>query len=216
MNDMHVSEDDIDLSWMEKHNRLANIQQNYFREPMTQIRLHFIYLNKHLHIDKVVSKNHNIEHLDDQTTIIYKEQILHAIQNNKCLNNVKYKLLEMILYNITIDPENIQHLSSMSKDYAADMGKQFLTTIPMVDDIKIPHSIFIFHEINSLYVVFQEVEDPVRVVKPILKIEGRSRPDSSAIPTVPTPSSSKGRTKKVSILHTNNRHKTKKIVCKTF
>lgn len=37
--------DDLDISWIDKQNKLHNIETNYCREPMESIVIHFVYTN---------------------------------------------------------------------------------------------------------------------------------------------------------------------------
>ena len=46
----------------------------------------------------------------------------------------------------------------------------FLKTLPLLEDIYIPESIFIFHKLNCIYFLFQESEKQAVIPKPILKI----------------------------------------------
>ena len=77
----------------------------------------------------------------------------------------KYKLLDLLVFNIDLDPENIQDFSH--SDLIADFSSRFLKSVSVLNDIKIPASIFIFHNLNAIYLIFQEIGNTN--IKSILK-----------------------------------------------
>jgi hypothetical protein len=73
----------------------------------------------------------------------------------------------MILYNIDLEP---QHIQDFVQDVGVDTGR-FFKKFSIVDDIRINPSIFIFHSLNAIYFIFQEIELVLNpLIKPILKI----------------------------------------------
>lgn len=161
---------DLDLSWMEEQSRLNKINENYVREPMESIDLFFIYINRNLYIEKILYDKQALELSHDKSiSVIKKETLLHIIQSRKIKTPFsKYKLLDVLSYTVDLEPENIQ---SYSKNENFDaIGSSFFKVLPIVDDIKIGPSIFVFHGINAIYFLFQEVENGGRhTLKSILK-----------------------------------------------
>jgi hypothetical protein len=172
--------DDLDMSWIEEEERLQNIQTNYSREPMESIKTYFIYINKNQYIDKILCEIQELEINSDSTgSHINKETILKIIQTKKISTPFsKYKLVDILLYNIDLEPEHIQDYSKANIE--DNSNKDLLKKIPIFDEVTITPSIFIFHGINSLYFIFQEVE--IEKVKPsrhslksILKLDSAPR-----------------------------------------
>jgi hypothetical protein len=157
--------DDLDISWIDKQNKLHNIDKNYCREPMESIAIHFIYINTKNYIEKISS-----DIIDLHNNIISKERILQIIQHNKSIHPSRYILMDIIVYNVDLEPNHIQEFVYSEMD-----PTKFFKTCPILDDIVIHPSIFIFHSLNAIYFIFQEIElidNPV--IKPILKI-GKER-----------------------------------------
>jgi len=172
--------DDLDMSWIEEEERLQNIQTNYSREPMESIKTYFIYINKNQYIDKILCEIQELEiNSDSKGSQINKETILKIIQTKKISTPFsKYKLVDILLYNIDLEPEHIQDYSKANIE--DNSNKDLLKKIPIFDEITIAPSIFIFHGINSLYFIFQEVD--IEKVKPsrhslksILKLDSAPR-----------------------------------------
>jgi len=90
---------------------------------------------------------------------IGKESMLKLIQTKKRYTPTsKYKLLDVLIYTVNLEPETIQSYSKMDVE-SIDKKElaSLLKVLPIIDDVTIPDSIFIFHDINSIYLIFQEV-----------------------------------------------------------
>ena len=83
---------DLDISWVEKHERLLNIYENYQREHMDSIKICYIYVNLQSEIEKVICENENL-FFNGNYSVISKERVLQMVQNKKILdNNLKYTI----------------------------------------------------------------------------------------------------------------------------
>ena len=163
-----MSEDNFDMSWIQKHERILDIQNNYKREMMNDIPIYFIYINSQSTIDKIICEKELVTN-----GLVTKNRILQIVQQRKCISNnftVKYNLDSILHYNVNIEPEHIQKYVH-SENYT-EMSKDFLKVFHVIDDIVIQPSIFIFHPINSIYFLFREEssKDTKRATKSILKI----------------------------------------------
>ena len=155
---------DLDISWIEKHERMNNIHTNYQREPMDSVKMCYIYVNLYSEIEKVIYENENLGQIDSSNNrIISKERVLQIVQNKKMLNDtLKYTIDTILVYNVSIEPENIQ------KYVNSENVLPFLKVFPIIDEILIHPSIFIFHEINC---IFKQI-DVKPIPKSILKTGG--------------------------------------------
>jgi hypothetical protein len=151
---------DIDFSWIDKETKMGSCDTNYIREPIHSINLFFIYINSNLEIEYVSNDvetlvnipSTNIPSTNIPSTNINKERLLHIIQNKRHHNNKKYRLDDILSFQIHLEPENIQSfVSSTTPD-------TFLKSVPIFDNISCIPSIFIFHDIASLYFLFYEID----------------------------------------------------------
>jgi hypothetical protein len=146
---------DLDISWVENHERLVNINQNYEREHMNSIKICFVYINSYSEIETVICDKESLVH-NGKYSVIPKERILQIVQNKKFLDeNSKFSLDTILVYNVSIEPENIQ------KYINSEIVEPFIKMYPIVDEIVLNPSIFIFHELNCIYFFFRQI-----VVKP--------------------------------------------------
>jgi len=177
-------EPNLDVSWIAEQQRIQNIETNYCREPVTDIQIYCLYINKNSYIDKIARKKQNI--VDN---VLTRDAVLGIIQNNKRMASKKYKLMDVLLYHVDLEPQHIQTYSQ-TNDIPAS-SKSFFKVLPIVDEIHIPPSIFIFHSLSSVFFMYKEVDTGSHnhTIKSILK------PSSSSV-TAETKSS---HTKKVRI-----------------
>lgn len=162
-------ESDLDISWIKEQEKLQQINENYFKEPMEIIDMFFIYINTNDYIEKIVyGEQKLVINPNNNNTIIPNEDVINLIESNRYLSNNKYKIQDILLYNVSLQPENIQSYSK--NENILDSSSKFLEPLSIINDFIIPPSIFIFHKINSIYFIFKQLEKiTIPLPKPILK-----------------------------------------------
>ena len=130
------------------------------------IRL-ILYINTNDYIEKINYLQQNLIVIENDNSIIYNVDVINLIEKHKYLSNNKYKIQDVLLYNISLNPENIQSYSQ-NEDILKSSSK-FLEPLSIVNDFAIPPSIFIFHKINSLFFIFKQVQEVKPMPKSILK-----------------------------------------------
>ena len=160
------------MSWIEEEEKLLRIQNNYRRESVDSIKCFFLFMNK----------NHYIEQITDEMVCVQdgkisKERVLKLIQEKRYQKpNVKYVFSDAWMFLVDLEPDQIQMYSQM------DVSIRFLTPLPLLEDISIAPSIFIFHDVNAVYFLFEEVESEVRVTqKSALKSSGVKKKDTKKV-----------------------------------
>lgn len=181
--------DNLDMSWLDEQERIQNIQTNYVREPMGSIHVKFIYINQNQYIDNIIHEKHALEmFIDASGSVLANDILLRLIQSKKLVTPVsKYKLVDILLYHVDLEPEHIQSYSKTEN--LTEQSAGFFKVLPILGNIQISPSIFIFHSTNTLYFIFQEVEIEKTthsvVLKSILKTrknQGIGEPVSSQKP----------------------------------
>ena len=56
------------MSWIEREEKILQIQQNYLREPMDTIRCYFLYINLNSYIEKITSEQITISYQNGEPT----------------------------------------------------------------------------------------------------------------------------------------------------
>jgi len=147
--------DDLDTSWIET----AEFQDNYQREPMTEIGVFFVYTDIGGSIEKITKEYHPI--IDE---CLSKDIILQLIQTKRNCLGKKYRLNDLLSFFIGIGPDDLKEF------VGTETSLDFFKIHPIFDDIVFDDSIFIFHDLNNLFFIFKEVENIV--TKSILKNGG--------------------------------------------
>jgi hypothetical protein len=156
------------LSWIEQEEKLQNIDSVFSREPMSFVSAKFIYMNTHDYIEKIVCENIPLSPLSDGSQIS-KELFIQIIQQKKIQTNTsKYKFADCYLCNFDVIPTSIHDFANITTD--TENAARFYKKINGFDDIFIPPSIFMFHDVNTLFFYFQETAfEDKPIVKSILK-----------------------------------------------
>jgi hypothetical protein len=138
-----MDEMDDDEKWLQEQWKLLSIKNNYKREPLEYINLHFCYVDAENSIVNLKTEKHTFS----ETQIILEKELFAIIEEKKHDANINYVFTELSLFLVDLEPENIQTIEPSKA--------QFFKTMPFISDIAIPPSIFIFHPLNSLFFLFK-------------------------------------------------------------
>lgn len=206
--------EDLDLSWLQEHKKMVEMDKNYCREPMESVACYFFYINANSYIDKIVRETVDLSCDDGNIRTIFSDVVLGLIQSKKRIGPVKYRLLDILVHNVDLLPEHIQEYVGNGNNRGHDnnhghgnnnSSQGFLKVLPIVGEVSFDPSIFIFHGINAVYFMFQEIDtsdmvDHGVVVAPPVSIlkTAKNRPTNNR-PTNNHDGSDRGSTKKVRI-----------------
>lgn len=151
--------DNLDTNWIDEFEEDSKYS-DFYTEVLPNIKCYFVYVNRSHKITNI--REDKIEL--DETNVIRKERLLYMIKNNIIRDDIKYKLLSLLIYNIDLTPQNLRNYLE-KEPLARNMEHSFLHSMKYLDDIKLSESITLFHDINSIYFVFfeqQKEKDKVR------------------------------------------------------
>ena len=178
---MNEDETNLDLNWIENEEKIISIENGIFREQMKHIKIKYIYINCDSSIEAVDLEKYDLDANEpSQKTkqIISNDTLLKIVEKKRLIGTTKYKLLHILLFNVDLEPEEIQKYTINQDAF----NTSFLKEISIVKDISIEPSIFIFHEINTIYMLFKEIDRPKTLkaaltnkLKTILKTGKESR-----------------------------------------
>ena len=136
------------MSWIEEEEKLLRVQEKFQREPMESIKCFFLFMNQNKYIEQITD-----EMVDLHDGKISKDRVLRIVEEKKCQKpDVRYAFLDSWLFLVDLEPEHIQAYSQM------EVSSRFIVPLSFIDDIIIAPSIFIFHDLNAVYFLFQEVD----------------------------------------------------------
>lgn len=139
-------DDDIDESWIKEFKKQEDIYNDFYKEEIGSIKLFFLYVNTSNTLESIKSDSLILE----EKGIITKDQLISLIKRNQRNNNIKYRLLSLIKFNIDIEPIDILAFIE------GDDSNNFTTSEKYLNDIKFRDTICILQDLNSLFFVFYE------------------------------------------------------------
>jgi len=168
-------DDVLDDSWIKEQQRIHDINFNYCKEPMENISISSIFVNNNKQINNITTINVPLSRTtgDSPITLLPKERLIELIQKNKKSsigdNNSRYKITDVATFIVDINPEDIQRYTKTVD--LTNTYKPFFKMQSRIHDVIIPESVFIFHKVNSIFFIFQEISENLRnhTIKSILK-----------------------------------------------
>lgn len=162
--------DDLDISVIEDDSSEDSFDDDAIsndREILSEIDLYFIYINGENAIDKVEKMTESMTGSVDSgpvdslmTNCISKERLLQIVQMKRFCDNKKYKLDEIMSFQI---PLEYIHLDSFIKGDDS-IGKDFFQTVPIFNEVIVSPALFVFHDLTALYFFFSEAMKPLKSV----------------------------------------------------
>jgi hypothetical protein len=141
------------MKWIEEEENLLKIQRNHPKESMVDIRCIFVYINKHDYIEQVVTDREPV--VNDCIT---KERVLRLVEERRHSKpNARYVFRDACIFLVDLTPEQIPMFSQ------DETNGRFLNQLVLLEDIHVPPSIFIFHDVNAVYFFFYEEDIGVLV-----------------------------------------------------
>lgn len=157
-----MSEDDLDISWIDEHKKILTIEKGYLRESIKEITFQFFYIDLSDSLAKTISEKYLFRNNDS----IPKEDLEKIIDAKKTLNGTNYSFTEYATYIVNLEPENIQSYAK------TDTQINFMSPAKTdLADIVCSPSIFIFHSLNSVFIFFKEIasKPAIKETQSILK-----------------------------------------------
>jgi len=163
----------VNLSWTHEYVKSETIHSC---EPMEQINIHFVYVNRASEIEKVVVEEYplKLKYMVDvdmdadadvdmdrskaSSSFISEQLVLQLIQSKKMNDDLgrRYKLDDILLHFVTLDPANLFDYAKHVSD-SSSSSSSFLKTLHFPGEIVVPPTLFIFHPLNTIYFIFSEL-----------------------------------------------------------
>jgi hypothetical protein len=136
---------DLDTTIIDEFEKDDELYNDFYKDKIEQINLYILY----------VSNNNDLFHIKKDTATLNngkleKDDLKNLIRQYNKYQNKKYRLISLLKWNITIEPDEIS-------DYLRNENKfNFIKSIRNINSVEFEDSINLFHNLNSLYLVFHE------------------------------------------------------------
>jgi hypothetical protein len=143
----------LDDSWIKEFKETDELYEQYYLDDLDFVKIYFVYVDSSL----------NIENIQDETFFFIeknkmkKEELMSIIKNNNINRGKKYGILNILKYNVEINPLDIPSYISNNANCVDDAIKyNFLHDLKKIDDIEFQKTIPIFQDLNNLIILFLE------------------------------------------------------------
>lgn len=136
-----------DYGWIKTFDEEDKCYSDFYAENLTFIQLRMIYVNKCGEIHKLKTEKHILT----EPNCLTRNEILRIIKHNCVENDVKYSILSILKYNITLSPVNLKSFLKSTDKY---IGAKFLTLVRNIDAIHFEQTITMLQDLNELLIFF--------------------------------------------------------------
>lgn len=144
---------DLDMKWLddvEQHNRDYG---KFYKDDVFNIKVVFIYTDVNKNIEYVSTKNVDLENKNAFT----QDELVNVIHRSNQINRKKYRLLKCYLYNLDIEPDDLQEFIRNKNKYdTSNVDIPFFQLIDVARNIVIQPTISQFQKMNTLYLIMGE------------------------------------------------------------
>jgi hypothetical protein len=157
-------EESLDTSWLYKFKKDEYSYTDYYKEPVTEIKLYLLYIKD----NELVAKYTRRCALDEHNKL-KRDRLIYIIKHYQLYNDDNYKLNALLRYNIDLNPEEIT-------DYVyeqSETNNQFITSEKYLEDLHYNDSINMFQDLNALYFIY--IEDQAHEAKHCKSLQSKAK-----------------------------------------
>jgi len=141
--------------WIHNFEDTDKLYKDFYKDDLYYTNINFIYVNKVNEIDKIRHESF----IMSRPNCITKEEIIRILKNNTIDNGIRYNLLSILRYNITLETEKIVNFLNEPDNSLHD---HYLTPIKNIDTIFFEKTINMFHDLNDIVIIFYEKIDDTK------------------------------------------------------
>lgn len=172
-------EESLDLSWVEEEEKYLD-PKNYEMCQLESIPVWYVYVSSKMVVEKREIETVKLDVSDNLYSVLDKDVLLQLVQSHK--HNHKYKLMDIQLFHLPLNNENVQAFSSQTFSSQTSFSSQtnptltantYLKPINVLNNVSIEPTIRLLHEISAIYIFYKECEqENIVQIKSILKSSG--------------------------------------------
>ena len=130
------------------YNSKIEYYKKFKLKRIKDINVYLTYINCENEIEIVSRKKLYIENRQNTIT---RSQLVDVIKNFQRRNNISYKLISIMVYNINVTPETLTDYIERPEDFVS------LFTLSRIDSFELQSTISMLKEFNAMYFFFSEV-----------------------------------------------------------
>lgn len=136
---------ELETDWIRNFDESEQNYNIFYKNQVQKVKLFSIYINPQCVIEKIKQQPINLN-----TNILTKHELATFIKMQKTDENISYKLISLLSYNNTLEPEHIK------ESIYNQIDQDYLTIHKNLTDIKFENSIEMLQDLTSLFFIFYE------------------------------------------------------------
>lgn len=153
---------ELNDEWINTFEKTDKLYQDFYKDDLYYVNLKFCYVNRNNELDKIKEESF----LMSNKNSITREEILQILKKTTVENEIKYSLLSILRYNITLDADDIKNFIIYSSENRETSENSFLKTINNIDAIPFEKTINMFQDLNELIFIYYEKSPELKKVDP--------------------------------------------------
>lgn len=162
----NYSDSEEDYSWIDSFEKTEQKYLSYYKTTPSVVSIFSLYVDKNKEVVFMNGQNVTLEN-----GILKRDKMVSVIHSQK--KNI-FKIHDILQYNFTVDPDNIQDFIDSDISYGNCLIKQ-----NVLRDIKFQDTISMLHNINALFLIFKESTADIIPTKSLRKTKRIHRNNSS-------------------------------------
>jgi len=138
----------LNLPISSDYNSNVEYSKKFKMKRIKDINIYLTYINLENEIEIISREKLYIE--NKQNTIT-RNKMIGVIKNSQHRNNISYKLVSIMVYNINVTPETLSDYIEKPEDFIT------LFTLSRIDSFQLQSTISMLKEFNAMYFFFFEV-----------------------------------------------------------
>ena len=139
---------DLNLPLSSEYNSNMEYSKKFKMKRIRDINIYITYINSENEIEIISRKKLYIE---NKKNTITRNNLVDVIKNFQRRNNISYKLISIMVYNINVTPETLSDYIERPEDFVS------LFALSRVDSFELQSTISMLKEYNAMYFFFAEV-----------------------------------------------------------
>jgi 5,10-methylene-tetrahydrofolate dehydrogenase/methenyl tetrahydrofolate cyclohydrolase len=143
---MNHKDEMLDTSWIEEYENEEKYYTMFYPEKAVEIKANMMYVNKDNNLEKM---GENVIYLSIPGKIT-RNELVKLIKDNNRLDQIRYKLSGIQIYNIDLKHNDIKHFISNPNKY------DFIKELRNIDDYELVPTINCLQMLNNICILFTE------------------------------------------------------------
>ena len=160
------AEEELNTSWTNEYSRTLYSNTSHSTEPMESISLHFLFVNTHFELYNKSVEKVDLEILDnDQGSLLKEGILLQLLEQYRNRDGKRFKCDQILQFFVDTKPDLLFRYLDDEKTPFQESERMKILDIPR--SITLPPCSFLFHSLNSIWIIMQElvpIEQPVRSI----------------------------------------------------